>query len=124
MKIITGGGFKILYHWYSKLKNNKSWEFQLSWAPNISSNFEISFETAYYPLLVINLFELFKFEVSNSKEEDHAGFRMNIRILGIDIDLNHTDCRHWNYEEDRWETQEDIDQQNEEYQQSLLNNKN
>jgi hypothetical protein len=35
---------------------------------------------------------------------DHAGFRLNIELMGCMISMQLYDSRHWNYEEARWES--------------------
>lgn len=125
MKIETGGFFKILYYWYQKEPvNHKYWNFQLSWAFSLSQSLTFVFDSGKEWIFEFNFFNLFKIHTYRTVESDHAGFRLNIRLLILDVDLNHIDIRHWNYDEDRWETQEDIDAQNLEYNNSLNNNKN
>lgn len=46
---------------------------------------------------------------------DHAGLQLDCDLIFVYIGLNFFDHRHWNYEEDRWNTEEDDRLENEEW---------
>lgn len=98
---------KILYHWYSKPINNKSKEIQLSlffgFYPCFDFNFDFLQQFGNIFLFNIDIFGLFRFNIYKNKEQDHAGFGININILGLDFDFNNKDIRHWDYDNDKWE---------------------
>ncbi len=112
---------RLLWHWYTpKPKNNKSFEIQLSVLLPKTMDLELQIGYCYgSPLLYINFLDLFRLSLQWRRKQDHAGIEFNTNLLGVDLDLNYTDIRHWNYDADRFETQEEIDQENFEYQQSL-----
>jgi len=64
--------------------------------------FEIQFEP--------NWDVLFEFGIRWSTKEDHSGLNVTFGFAKLWLDLNLYDCRHWNYENDRWQTQEDRDE--------------
>ena len=51
----------------------------------------------------INIFNLLELNINKNKKSDHAGFRFNMNILGLNFDYTYYDIRHWNYDEDDWE---------------------
>lgn len=111
---------KMLYHWYSKVyPNYKSKAFQVSllWSPSLCFNLDISpvrtFGTNWFYYL--NIFGILVIDLNKSNnEEDHAGLRINLNILGIDVDYENCDVRHWDYDSDMWEAC-DINQMNRNY---------
>ena len=114
---------KIFYRSAKEAKNNKSWEIQVEWVkPSIASVLNFDLKLGLYWSLYINIARLFELVFSRTKEQDHAGITFHLDILGFFIYYTYHDIRHWNYEEDRWETQEEIDQQNEDYNNSLKQN--
>lgn len=44
----------------------------------------------------------FSFDVSWSRKTDHAGFKLWASIRTLNLELEITDRRHWNYEKDCW----------------------
>ena len=94
MKLSVG---KILSHWTSKKPNKdfKVWEIQLSWT--FSLDWIIQF--AIYPwCMYLDLFGVIGFNIRKDSKCDHEGFYMNLKFLGIDIDINYYDVRHWDYD--------------------------
>lgn len=110
---------KILYHYYGRVHSNyKSNEFQISFFPQFMLDFDFDFSLrrsfGTLSLLNINLFGLFSTRIYHSKCEDHAGFYFNVNILGLDIDYNYKDVRHYDYDNEKWE-ECDIESINKEY---------
>jgi hypothetical protein len=68
---------------------------------DLSFSFRRSFGTL--SLLYICVFGLFTIRISHSVDEDHAGFRFNTNILGLDIDFSNIDVRHYDYDNEKWE---------------------
>lgn len=117
---------KIFHRWAKEPKNNKSWEIQIE-TLKLDKNCDLEFTIGWNwgsPRIYIELLSLFKFHFEWNRKSDHAGIRFYLFILGLDIDYSYHDIRHWNYDEDRWETQEEIDAEIEKYQQTLNTNKN
>jgi len=52
---------------------------------------------------------------------DHAGPGISLELFGYFFDFNIYDVRHWNYEEGRWESDKEIEQQIKEYEELLRN---
>lgn len=116
---------KIFYKAALAKKENKAWELQIEWVkPCLYSAFNLNFDISLFWNFHLELFGLVTFWCNRTRKQDHAGIAFNLDIFGFFIYYTYHDIRHWNYDEDRWETQEEIDAQNTEYQQSLLNNKN
>jgi len=49
----------------------------------------------------------FDFELSCTRKTDHAGFYLDIVIWRFCFYFSICDNRHWNYDENRWETERD-----------------
>jgi hypothetical protein len=49
---------------------------------------------------------IFKGSFKFSIREDHAGFEFDFGLLGWSVEYRFYDSRHWNYENDCWETYE------------------
>lgn len=99
---------KILYHFYGRVQPNYKYnEFQVSFMPSFSFDFDcsFSFKRAFGTLNLLNicLFGFFTLRAYHSIEEDHAGFYFNINIFGLDIDYNYKDVRHYDHDNDKWE---------------------
>ena len=45
----------------------------------------------------------FNFSLSFTRKTDHAGFRFNAEILGLFLEAQIYDTRHWDYSTDTWE---------------------
>lgn len=69
--------------WYGgiffDLSENKGCEINLSYSPNLSLNL-----SAYY-----------------TTKCDHAGFRAEVNLFGLELEINIYDARHWNYKAKR-----------------------
>jgi|688.fasta_scaffold904328_2 hypothetical protein len=44
----------------------------------------------------------FNFQICFNRKCDHAGLRCNAEICGYWVDLQIYDCRHWDYDHDKW----------------------
>ena len=102
--------FKILYWWSSKPKNNKAKELQLNlylwFKPTIDFKIDLSqYDTNIFKF-DLDLFGVLKLWVSKNKKTDHAGFRFNLNLLGLDFDYSYYDTRNWNYYNNSWEIYE------------------
>lgn len=54
-------------------------------------------------------YDLVDFDLDiNFHRQDHAGPSLNISLFGYTLFLQIYDKRHWNYDEDRWETVGDV----------------
>lgn len=73
---------------FGRITKNKSWEVQVE--------------------LPSELPDWFDFQVQLSSKCDHAGFRIKIELLKLFFfEFAICDNRHWDYDNDRWETYED-----------------
>lgn len=78
---------KVLFGRHGILFKNKAWEIEIiGWYPN--PIFEFFLDLRW-------------------RGRDHAGPRFEIGMLGFSINLMFSDRRHWNYDENRWETYEE-----------------
>lgn len=66
------------------LTQNKAWEFNIYRTATIFSN---------------------RLELTMNR--DHAGLRLEIGLLGYEVEFQIYDVRHWNYEKKEWETYEE-----------------
>jgi hypothetical protein len=57
---------------------------------------------------------VFHFDITFTRKTDHAGIRLNLDLFGFAIELELYDCRHWNYQKNRWTTDSDQLNSNEE----------
>lgn len=74
--------YKGIFFWFKPITNNKSVEIEI-----IRSNYH-----------------LFKIEIDLSfTGKDHAGFRVEFAILGLQFNLYFYDNRHWDYKNSCWE---------------------
>jgi hypothetical protein len=74
--------FKNIFLYFKRITKNKFIEFEIS-----KSNWF-----------------LFKIDIELSfRGKDHAGFRFEFVILGLEFSLYFYDCRHWNYDKSAWE---------------------
>lgn len=98
--------FKILYLCNSKVKDNKCKEFQINWylclMPKIC--FDLDFTRFWSNLFTfdLNLFNIIGLNINKNIKCDHAGLRINFKLLGLDFDYSHYDIRHWDEENDGW----------------------
>jgi hypothetical protein len=84
--------FKSLFCKTFSLTENKSLEVESFWQPST--------------IIVIDLHRV---------KYDHAGFYFEFGLLGLSLSLNFYDRRHWNWDEDRFMTDEEIAAENEYY---------
>lgn len=112
MRICNG---KTLYYWRSKLKNFKSHSLQIMYNfriwPEIEFRSDLSGSFGCFCFIHINLFKLFEVHIWSEKECDHAGWQFNLLILGLEFEYTHQDCRHWDYDSNDWEKEQDADEQ-------------
>lgn len=94
---------QIFYRAAKKPKNNKSWEIQIEYNLSIQPqiNFGINFLGGFW--FDFTFLDLFNLEVQRTYNQDHAGWRVEIKILGLDIYYTYHDIRHWDYDNDKWE---------------------
>lgn len=100
--------FKNLYAIFGKLTQLKNWEFQIFYnlGINLSTDFSFQILQKYsnnYYCIHINIFNLITFYNGWTKEQDHAGFGIELGILGLNIQYNIYDIRHWNDEINNYE---------------------
>ena len=90
---------KILHHWTSKKPNKKFkvWEFQASLTFNPFWFLSFTLDPEY---IDIDICGLIAFNLRKDSECDHEGIYFNLKLFGLDLDLNYYDVRHWDYEND------------------------
>jgi len=57
----------------------------------------------YISIIHTILGDLFTVDIEWTKEQDHAGFYFNLRLMGLFISFTISDTRHWDDDEDCWE---------------------
>jgi hypothetical protein len=76
------------------------------WADRFKNVFNWScktpFKNKYFEFEIIKIDNLFRVEFEVTTMQDHAGLNMEIALLGYQVKFTLYDCRHWNYEENRW----------------------
>lgn len=99
-------GFRILYLWMAKKSiKNKMKEFQINFYLYLSPvlNFNIDLRQDFDLFNIdIDIFNLFKLSLVQSKECDHAGFIANLSVLGLEFSYTKYDIRHWDNENNSW----------------------
>jgi hypothetical protein len=60
------------------------------------------FEHKFWEVQFIKSPELFRVEFNWNVQEDHAGIRLELGLLGYQLDLSFYDNRHWNIEKSQW----------------------
>jgi len=79
---------KKLRCWYKSITKNKTLEIQVTrWED----------------------WQWFEFECKWTRRQDHAGFQLNVQVLGFYFHIWFCDNRHWDWDEDgteHWETEE------------------
>lgn len=46
--------------------------------------------------------ELFRIEFNWTVQQDHAGVRLELGLVGYQLDISFSDNRHWDYKNNRW----------------------
>lgn len=47
--------------------------------------------------------DLFSFEIdAKLSGRDHAGIRLKLSLLGLEVNINFYDSRHWDYKNNKW----------------------
>lgn len=60
------------------------------------------FKNKFWEAQIIKSPELIRFEFEVTTQQDHAGFNIELALLGYQISFIFYDNRHWNSEEGRW----------------------
>ena len=115
---------KILYHWYSKVNPDyKYHQFQASLMPDFRPEIELDFSLrrAFGNITPVSIcfLGLVSLQIRHTREEDHAGLYFNFNFLGLDIDYNYIDVRHYDHDEEKWE-ECNIEEINREYANRIL----
>jgi hypothetical protein len=58
-----------------------------------------------------NRFAIFTIKFNIRPYQDHAGFEFEFEFLGLSFQLSFYDHRHWNNEEGRWMTEEEMEKE-------------
>lgn len=80
--IPDGFTYKNILTGHGMITRRKGWEFQLAYT---------------------TLGHLLDFETSYTIKEDHAGFRIQVIVLGLFAEFQVYDSRHWDYKNNQWE---------------------
>jgi hypothetical protein len=99
---------KILYHWYGKVQPNYKYHaFQVSWMPDFRPEIELdlSLRRSFGNITPVNIrvLGLLSLRIYHTRDEDHAGLYFNLNLLGLDIDYNYIDVRHYDHDNEKWE---------------------
>lgn len=98
----------LLYRHGKCKKEHKHWEFQIYTALNFWWNLEFTLQHANstftkQTMFYIDVLKLLTLNISNSRNQDHAGFRIELNVLGMNFDYSYYDERHWDDENNKWE---------------------
>lgn len=66
---------------------------------------QLPIKNKYWELEFLKTSTILSLGMDVTVRRDHAGFNFNIGLFGRDILFTVYDCRHWNYEKDRWHNQ-------------------
>jgi len=77
----TNKVWNILWSKYGSITKNKAWEFN-------------GYRTGH----IINI------EFQLTFQSDHAGARLMLGLFGYEVELDFYDTRHWNYDQNTWES--------------------
>ena len=77
-------------YWFDRFKNIRHWAG------------ETPVKHKYWEIEIIKCPELFRFGFEITTRQDHAGARLDLGLLGYEIDFKLYDNRHWNWKEGRW----------------------
>jgi len=72
--------FKNLWSWNGSVTKNKAWELEI----------------------ISDRSDLLHLEFGLSFREDHAGLRLELGLLGFVVLFKFYDCRHWDYNNNKW----------------------
>lgn len=76
--------------WWDRFKHIKLW---MGEAP---------IKHKYWEVQVIKNDNLLRLEFEVTTQQDHAGCKLELGLLGYEIHFTFYDNRHWNHEEHRW----------------------
>ena len=83
---------------YNFTKNPDYWYKIKSYYKQLSKNKNLEVE------MFFSNYNLLSFEFDcKIRGKDHAGVRCKLNILGIELEINFYDSRHWNYKKKCWE---------------------
>jgi hypothetical protein len=77
--------------WWDRFKPIKTW---------VGSTF---LEHKFWEIQISKSCELLRLEFSWTVQEDHAGIRLELGLLGYQIDFNIYDHRHWDTDTNTWQ---------------------
>ena len=77
-------------YWWDRFDNIKSWFID---TPSKWKQIEVQITKGP---------ELFRIEFEVTTQQDHAGFNIELGLLGYCLHFTLYDIRHWNHEEGRW----------------------
>lgn len=63
---------------------------------------ETPFKHKFWEVQLMKTHSLLGFSFDYTTRRDHAGVRVNIGLLGYELDFNFYDNRHWNHEASDW----------------------
>jgi hypothetical protein len=76
--------------WWERFKNIKYWVG------------ETPIKHKFWEIQIIKNDNLFQFEFEVTTQQDHAGLRLELGLLGYEIHFTFYDNRHWDYETRDW----------------------
>ena len=76
--------------WWERFKNIKYWVG------------ETPIKHKFWEIQIIKNDNLFRFEFEITTQQDHAGSRLELGLLGYEIHFTFYDNRHWDYETRDW----------------------
>jgi hypothetical protein len=82
------------------IRNPKWWDrFESLWCKTGKTPFEHKF----WEVQFMKTPELFRIEFNWTVQQDHAGVRFELGLVGYQLDMSFSDSRHWNYKNNCWE---------------------
>ena len=96
---------KTVWYKHTTPRNNKAQEFQVTKQLILDSQIDIKLTIwdEIISFLGISIFGIFELGLSYTIKCDHAGFTLDLRILGLGFHYNYYDIRHWNSGNNKWE---------------------
>jgi len=79
------------------LKNIFKERMYFLWRPRLTKNKSLEIQFGKW-----KHWSWFHFGVELTRKQDHAGFRLNIEIVGFDLNIIVYDHRHWDSDKDRY----------------------